>query len=84
MRKPTVHLNGTSLEALKEGYWDSCRAVHLAISALSKAYPNGRDYYVQGEGAFTEAAQEHYDRIRRLESVYTEINEIYQYLDLIG
>jgi hypothetical protein len=80
MRKPSIHLNGTSLDALSEDYTEARCAVSRAITALEKNPPNARDYYVQGKHAYSEAVQEHYDRIRRLESVYSDLLEICEYL----
>lgn len=70
---PTIHLNGTSRGELVEQNLESFRAIGLAIEALYKAAPNGRDYYTQGPGAIHQALSEHADRVRRLENVRQEI-----------
>ncbi len=68
---PTIHLNGTHPTDL----FDQARAVRDAAAkllvALQMAYPNGRDYYVQGNQAFTAADSE---ACARLEAV-REIKE---------
>lgn len=46
MMKPTVHLNGTSGEALLEQITDASNAISTAIDGLANASPNARDYYV--------------------------------------
>lgn len=76
MRKPTIHLNGTSREALLEGYVTAISAVNDAMAKLAAAAPNGRDYYPQGTGALTEAQQEHEARAAKLRSVAAELQEI--------
>jgi hypothetical protein len=80
MRKPSIHLNGTSRESLQLAYHEAYSSVAKALEAVQGAYPNARDYYPQGQEAFSEAANEHYDRIHRLEAVYSELAQIYQHL----
>jgi hypothetical protein len=71
--KPTIHLNGTSAEALLDGYADACAALLASERALAACAPNARDYYVQGPEAFALAQQRHYQRADRLQSVRTEL-----------
>lgn len=73
IKVPTVHLNGTSRAALQEQFADAADALRLAVRALGDAAQNGRDYYLQGGGAFAQADEEHRDRLRRLESVMDEM-----------
>jgi len=47
-----------------------------AIDALSKAHPDGRDYYVQGLDATHKATDEHRSRVHRLASVRDELAAI--------
>ena len=49
---PTVHLNGTSEDALQEQVKDVIRALSETMEAMSRATPNARDYYPQGSSAF--------------------------------
>jgi hypothetical protein len=76
MMVPTIHLNGTSRQELLDGYVVTLRAVCDAIDALSKAHPNGRDYYVQGPDATHKAKDEHRSRVHRLASVRDELAAI--------
>lgn len=76
MMIPTIHLNGTSREALVEQVTDACAAVRDAISVLYLASPNGRDYYPQGPTALQQAAEEHRSRVERLGSVLQELEEL--------
>ncbi len=73
---PTVHLNGTSRSALiaeNDAAYDALRA---AVRALEEAGPNARDYYVQGDGAFTKAVSEHVARLAALRSVLADLETI--------
>jgi len=73
---PTIHLNGTSKADLLEGYLDVLAAGRDLREALCKAAPNGRDYYPQGTQAYTDAAADHMARLKRLESIIKEIEQI--------
>ena len=79
MRKPTIHINGTSGNVLSEQYATAARAVNEAINALGEAAPNGRDYYPQGPGAITEATAEHKARLTKLRTVHAELLELWDY-----
>jgi hypothetical protein len=71
---PIVHLNGTSREALLQGYIDCVNAVSHAIDVVRKNAPNARDYYL---GAGWPAAQtEHEARLEKLEAVLAELRVI--------
>lgn len=76
MHKPTIHLNGTSWQRLEEQYEAASDAIEAAIQSLKDAAPNGRDYYPQGPGAIEGAQDEHMDRMKRLDGVRREINEL--------
>jgi hypothetical protein len=78
MITPTIHLNGTSQDALLEQVTAAATAVFRACVALNQASPHGRDYYPQGENAFTQARAEHADRMARLTDVYRELEVIAQ------
>lgn len=52
---PTIHLNGTSHRELYYGYEAAYHAVRAAQEAFNEVEFNARDYYVQGEDAFTKA-----------------------------
>ena len=74
---PTVHLNGTSREALLEGYIDCVNAVYHAIEVLQKNAPNARDYeYYFVPGTWAAALVQHEARLEKLESVLAELREI--------
>lgn len=75
MKLPTIHLNGTSSEELVQQACDAANAISVALTALSQAWPNGRDYYPQGNTALREAEAEWESRRQRLQSVYNELME---------
>lgn len=69
---PTIHLNGTSKEALLKDLTHAGQAIVQAISALQVAAPHGRDY-PQGPDAFRAANDEHIARIQKLQDVLSEL-----------
>jgi hypothetical protein len=73
---PTVHLNGTSKQALLDQLGDAIDAVHEAGRKLAAACPNGRDYYTQGSGATLLAVAQHEARMAKLKDVATELETI--------
>ncbi len=73
---PTIHLNGTSREAILDGIAATIRAIDRALDLLCQSAPNARDYYPQGPGAFEQAHREHAKRAERLRSVRDELQTI--------
>jgi len=73
---PTVHLNGTAGEVLRDQYSAAATAVRKAIDAICDAGPNARDYYVQGPDAALAAQREHESRVAALKRVRDELGEI--------
>jgi hypothetical protein len=55
---PTIHLNGTGKNALERDYRNARVKLREAIRAFESIDFNGRDYYPQGEEAFTLARRE--------------------------
>ncbi len=76
MKYPTIHLNGTSKNALIEQYSQACMAIQRAIRAMCEASPHGRDYYPQGPDTYRQANDEHLARIKKLEDVGNELQQI--------
>ncbi len=77
MMVPSVHLNGTSKDALLDSVAEAAKAVEAALKPLSDASPNERDYYPQGVGAFLRAQSEHEYRMARVTAVYNELMDLY-------
>jgi hypothetical protein len=73
---PTVHLNGTSRQELIDQLYVAVRALHEAGSALARAAPNARDYYVQNPLAFSLAQDQHYARMQKLRDITRELEQI--------
>lgn len=76
MMIPTIHANGTSKERLIESLTEASQALDLAYEAMNRTAPNGRDYYPQGQDAICDAQHEHSDRLRRLDKIKHEIDQL--------
>ncbi len=81
MRSPTVYLNGTSGDALRDQYARAVESMRVALYALCDAGPSSRDYYPQGTEAATEAQREHESRVARLKAVREELHEILESIE---
>ena len=69
-------MNGTSKDRLGEQYLEASNAVRVALKQLGESAPNARDYYPQGDQAFSRARKEHIARLEKLTSVRQELEEI--------
>jgi hypothetical protein len=78
--KPSVHLNGTSAASLIDQYNTAARAVWTALREVEGAGPNQRDYYPQGDLAWTRAKAQHDVRLQALRRVANELREIADYV----
>jgi hypothetical protein len=70
---PTVHLNGTSAEALAEALTVALEKLWEAQQALQDAAPNGRDYYPQGPALAQLAQEQHRQRAEALQDIRTDL-----------
>ena len=77
MIAPRIHLNGTSADALTTELEQAVSALRKALDAMQEAAPNGRDYYTISADAYAQAAREHNERIKRVESVIVELETIW-------
>lgn len=77
---PTIHMNGTSANMLKEGYLEAHRAIKDAADKVCAVEFNARDYYVAGPDAWTQAREEHNGRINRLHAVADELMQILEHI----
>ncbi len=81
---PTIHLNGTSRDALLEAYCDAIQALHAAGRKLAATYPNGRDYYPQKAGALGIAINQHEARMNKLREIIRELNTIAESINFLS
>lgn len=79
MEYPTVHINGTSREALLETHTTAMEAIRIALVDLEQCTPNGRDYYINGN--LRDAEVEHSKRVRKLMDVRQDLYDIAQHVD---
>jgi hypothetical protein len=73
VKAPTVHLNGTSGQALLDAATDARTAVEAAVVKLRAVYPNARDYYPQGPAAIGQAQDEFIELERKLLDVSEDL-----------
>ena len=78
---PSIHLNGTSREALSEQYLTAGQALQNALRALEDASPNARDYYPQGEDAFRKAVSEHNRRTEYVREALAQVQRLFEYCE---
>jgi len=73
---PTVHLNGTAGADLQREYHAAYKAIDAAMDALGAATLNGRDFYVQGPAAYSQARAERdaaFDKLRQAQAYVEEM-----------
>ena len=79
---PTIHLNGTAAEDLRDMHLKAADAVAVAIDALRLTAPHGRDFYSQdaefgyGGSAFSIARNEYMIRLVSLEVTLDDLMNI--------
>ena len=78
---PRVHLNGTDRTTLLDQNLEALEAVRGAIAALSRAEPNGRDYYMLGDGAVQAAMFAHVSRLQELERISRDLQQLVEHLE---
>lgn len=78
--KPTINLNGTSKRELLDQHVTAVVAMQAAIIAVQAAAPNGRDYQTMPKGTIDLAVAGHVERLKRLESVLHELEEIAEHI----
>ena len=77
---PTVHIGGTSQDALIDQLTDTISAIDAVQRTLRVAAPNERDYYPQGPAAFKQASRDHQARVECLEAVQAELQELAEHI----
>lgn len=72
---PLIHLNGTGIETLQEGYAEAADRLRDFIKRWGRIEFNARDYYPNGPDAWPKA-------IEAREAISAKIAEIEDYIDL--
>lgn len=80
MIKPTIHMNGTSADALFDSLAHASGALAAALRGLETTRPNARDYYPQGDAAFKQAQVEHAARVAHVLGVRQEIQALAEHV----
>ena len=78
---PTVHLNGTTGSTLFGELHDALTAVNVAIEKVCDACPHGRDYYVEGPGAYEAARKQFNERLDALKEIAVELEALCDEVD---
>lgn len=81
---PTIHLNGTSKDGLRDRLVEAAESVRDAIRAVKQTEPHSRDYYVKiddGVALYRQATLEHSSRLWRLNEVLRELEDLAQHID---
>jgi hypothetical protein len=76
MQYPTLHMNGTAPRDLFRECRTAMDGLSTAQEALAAMTVNGRDYYPQGDDAFTKARAEHVKRLDAIRCIREEIEKI--------
>jgi hypothetical protein len=80
---PTVHLNGTSAEELRDQLDAAVEGLRAARQAVVQAAPNGRDYYVQDAIARGRAMGAHERRCGELTRMLAELEEMRDHVQAV-
>ena len=78
---PLVNLNGTSKQALLEGYQEAWEKLDEAFVAMQKIEPHGRDYQTTTAIVFERAKAQHIMRLQMLTAVQREIEMLMEEVD---
>jgi len=73
---PTVHLNGSNGETLRDAAIEAATALSLALNALQETYPDARDYYPQSNTAYTSARTQHDERCKAVAKMRDDMASI--------
>lgn len=75
---PTIHLNGTSADALCSEIREVVDAISVTKQKLAGMTVHGRDHYVKADkNSFNEARNEHTARFAALDKLEAELTELY-------
>lgn len=77
---PTIHANGTPRQILEDGYLAAYSGVLKAMSTLAQVEINARDYYPQGDDAFSKAVAQAIQARDHLDACKTYLGTIINHL----
>ena len=81
---PTVHLGGTSLKMLTQGYEEA----YLALQTFTKAFGyvefNARDYYVQGPDAWMAAVDARMEINLKIQHIVKYVEKHMEHLEHVA
>ncbi len=80
---PTVHLNGTSVRTLMDGWTNLEDALGGALGAVEKLEFNPRDYYPKGDAGFAAARDELQRGVAALREFHEAAGEVVMALHAI-
>lgn len=66
---PTLHLNGTGAKTLLDEYTALAEAIENATTALEQCTCNERDFYLQGDDAWSRATDERSQMFQKLDDL---------------
>lgn len=73
---PRININGTDGKDLLQQWMDAHAALNKAHEALLTAMPHGRDFQTVAQEFYRLARDEHIDRLKRLERISAEVEQI--------
>jgi hypothetical protein len=75
---PQLNINGTDKKGLLRYWMDAMHKLRDAIEALNNQSDllNGRDFVPQGGDNWRKARAEHLERMKKLQSVYDDVEKI--------
>ena len=81
---PTVHLGGTSLKMLTQGYEDAYFALQTFAKAFGYVEFNARDYYVQGPDAWMAAVDARMDINLKIQDIVKYVEKHMEHLEHVA
>lgn len=81
MIKPTIHINGSDKKEMVALNLNAVDKIWEAISECERCYPNARDYYPQGNGAYPQAKKEFEEQLAKLTEVRQYFYSMVEYLE---
>lgn len=80
MKQPTIHINGTSANALFEEVLEILHSTRESKQLVERMTVHGRDFYPQGEGAIMDAIDAKIALLTKYDVIIKELTEYGEYL----